>query len=700
MIYLVTTNIFGVAELTQCSAQKKLYQSYSCCGGQGDTACVGKNLTHALAAVVGVRGDYAKKLDAKSTASTIKMSSLSYANSAGRVGFDFLTQYNDFNNEGHMYPVHGVGDIDRTVDLMGKFVKSASGQPFRITDLGIDIQVDDPSLVVPNNYFDFHTIPTKHLDGSTKLPDGSRVEQHIPYFNPMAEATYTNTDSTSKNDLMEIDWISGNAKFKSAANSFDYPTAQEFPTTLTSTRVTPQMKQNEYFGLTFFMDGKQARVSNGGAVSNWRYVAPGYDVDISWFVAEAMVPCSTYEGAASGCTTVTTTNGEVVSARKRTAAETANLASISYNKDRIMVTRSKPVTIRNAADKMQSFNQRYTNKQADFGDLMLKEAIDDTPATGGGLDAAAWTRVHAKYVKWVGSVMPQNEEKQIAFYEMLKVLKAELAAISKPLPGAYRYVTGEQKAALEAFKAKYLRAETYDISATALATKAVLAPSYIATPIGETGWMVVPTADELPVPAEEGEFFIGWSILTQPQNTDVAQHTNPTNGDKADVIRWAQSNGYALHQGPGMLFLTGGDFAHGGTQEPYILNHNEVPKKMASESDTQFAERTKTQLPTVHWRLDTQEVILKSLEMGAATRTNVGAGQKMLASIGTRLDLNLPSRSVNFLGKNYQSLLANPAQIQALVGTTPDPAAGEVYRVVGSDPGTFFYGVSQQTSTR
>ena len=50
---------------------------------------------------------------------------------------------------------------------------------------------------MPNNFFDFHTIPTKHLDGSTKLPDGSRVEQHI-YFNPMAEATYTNTDGRAR----------------------------------------------------------------------------------------------------------------------------------------------------------------------------------------------------------------------------------------------------------------------------------------------------------------------------------------------------------------------------------------------------------------------------------------------------------------------------------------------------------------------
>lgn len=693
MIYLVTTNLFGVTELTQCSAQKKLYQSYSCCGGQGDTACVGKNLTHALSAVVGLRGDYEKKLDAKSHTPTIKMSSLSYANSANRVGFDFNTHYNDFNNEGHMYPVHGVGDLDRTVDLMGKFIKSASGEAFHITDLGIDIQVDDPDLVVPHNYFDFHTIPTKHLDGSTKLKDGSRVEQHIPYFNPQAEATYA--DNNGKNDLMKIDWISGMAKFVSASNTWGIGTDVEFPTSLFSTRVTPQMAQNEYFGLTFFMDGKQARVSNGGSVSNWRYVAPGYDVDISWFVAEAMVPCSIYEGASAGCQTVTTTDGETVSARKRTAAETENLGSISYNKNRIMVTRGKAVTIKNAADKMQSFNQRYTNKQADFGDLMLKNDIAGPVAGGsGGLDGAAWARVHAKYTKWVGSVMPNMEEKQIAFYEMLKVLKKELSDISKPLPGPYRYVSGDQKAALEAFSANYLRTETYNISPTALATKAGLPPSYIGTPIGETGWMVVPSEDELPVPSDVGEYFIGWTILNQPSNKDVAQYENPTNGNKEEVIRWAQSNGYALHQGPGILFLTGGDFAHGGTQEPYILAHNYEPDQMAGETAGQFSERVKTQLPTVHWRLDKQEVILKSLEDGAATQTNVGAGQKMLASIGTKLSNGLPSRSVNFLGKKYQHLLANPQDIQALVGT--DPVAPEVYRVTGSDPATFFYGVDQQ----
>lgn len=674
-------------ELTQCSAQKKLYQSYSCCGGQGQATCVGKNLTSALSAVVGLRGDYEKKLGEASPSPTIKMSSLSYANSAGRIGFNFQTHYNDFNNEGHMYPVHGVGDLDKTKDLMAKFAKSASGQPFTITDLGIEIQVTDPSLTNPNSFFDFHTIPTKHLDGSTKLPDGSRVESHITYFNPSAEADW------GADNLMEIDWISGDSRFVSAANSFGYATSKAFPTTLTSTRVTPQMAQDEYFGLTFFMDGKQARVSNGGSVSNWRYVAPGYDVDIAWFVAEAMVPCASDESA--GCEDVTTTDGASVRARKRTAAETEDLSSISYNRGRVMKTVSKPVTIKSAADKYQSFNQRYGNKQADFGDIIMKDDVDATLPTAAGVD---WAKVHAHYTRWVGSVQPQYAEKQIAHYEMLKVLKAELVASSNPLPGPYKYIVAGsvQEAALNAYKSKYLNTATYDISPTALCTKAALAPSYMPTPIGETGWMVVPTADELPVPDDAGEYFIGWTILNQPQNRDVADTTNPTNGHKEEVIRWAQSNGYALHQGPGLIYLTGGDFAHGGTQEPYILAHNEPPAKRADETDAMFAARKQAQLPSVHWRLDRQEVIMKSLEMGAHTHANVGAGQKMLASIGTKLSLSKPSRSVNFLGKYYQALLATPSAVQDLVNR--QPGVGEVYSVTNVAAKRFAYGVDQQVT--
>ena len=161
-------------ELTQCSAQKKLYQSYSCCGGQGQATCVGKNLTSALDAVVGLRGDYAKKLGEASPAPTIKMSSLSYANSAGRVGFNYEQYYNDFNNEGHMYPVHGGGDLDKTKDLMAKFAKSASGQAFGITDLDIMIKVTDESLTNPNSFFDLYARLLLRTQQNTTARDRTR----------------------------------------------------------------------------------------------------------------------------------------------------------------------------------------------------------------------------------------------------------------------------------------------------------------------------------------------------------------------------------------------------------------------------------------------------------------------------------------------------------------------------------------------
>ena len=103
---------------------------------------------------------------------------------------------------------------------------------------------------------DFHCIPTKHLDGSAKLPDGSRVESHIEYFNPKAITDYP------LKDVMSIDWISGMAKFTDPSNTFGYEITKEFPTTLASTRVTPQMDQAEYLGLTFFQDGKQSRLNS------------------------------------------------------------------------------------------------------------------------------------------------------------------------------------------------------------------------------------------------------------------------------------------------------------------------------------------------------------------------------------------------------------------------------------------------------
>jgi hypothetical protein len=533
-----------------------------------------------------------------------------------------------------------------------------------------------------NAFFDFHNIPTKHLDGSTKLPDGTRVEQHIPYFNPKAETDYAAAD------LMAIDWISGNAKFVDAANSFGYSVDKEFPTTLTSTRVTPQMAQDEYFGLTFFMDGKQNRLTNGGTVSNWRYVSPGYNVDIAWFVTKAMVPCDASE---AGAEEVTTTTGKSVFARPRRADETEDLGSIAYGQNRIMKTVSHSVVITNANDKNQSFNQRYGNKRVDFGDIMMKDDCENPVP-----DNALWQKVHAQYVKWVGSVQPHLAEKQIAFYEMLRVM---VDGLGDKLKGPYQPVTdSDALAALQLFKDTYLKEETYNISITGLATKAQLAPSYMPTPVGETGWMVVPEEVELPVPDEKGEFFIGWSILNQPQNRDVANGENPTSGEKEAQIRWCQTHGYAIHQGPGIIFLTGGEYPHCGTQEPYILEANEVPQKRAGETDEQFELRKRDQLPQVHWRLDRQEVILKSTKIGAYTESNVGAGQKMLASIGTKTPLEKPSRSRNFLGQYYQQLLADPAKIDALVGV--DAAPNEVYEVVDSPPKTFIYGVEQQSDSQ
>jgi len=625
--------------------------------------------------------DYKAKLQAIAETPTIKMSSLSYANAAGRVGFDYDNYYNDFTNEGHMYPVHGVGDIDTTDGLMSSFVKSSQGEAFPITDLGIDIKVTDEELMTKNAFFDFHNIPTKHLDGSAKLPDGTRVEQRIPYFNPKAESDF------AADDLMKVNWINGNAKFISANNSFGFDTSKEFSTTLTSTRVTPQMDQDEYFGLTFFMDGKQSRLTNGGTVSNWRYVSPGYNVDIAWFVAKAMVPCAATD---AGAELVETTSGTSVYARPRTAAETEDLGSISYGKNRIMKTVSKSVIITNGNDKNQAFNQRYGQKRVDFGDIILKDV--DSAAYTGADDDALWAKVHAVYNKWVGDVAPHLAEKQFAFHEMLKVIVEELG---DDLKGPYQYVAenGRADSVLSAFKAHYLREDTYNISVTALATKAQLPPSYMPTPVGETGWMVVPEDAELVVPDDDGEYFIGWSILNQPQNSDVANGENPTNGEKEAQIRWAQTHGYAVAQGPGIIFLTGGDFPHCGTQEPYILEANSVPSQRAGESDDAYILRKRNQLPTVHWRLDKQEVILKSLELGAYTEANVGAGQKMLASIGTKTPIEKESRSKNFLGRYYQELLADPAKIQALVGKTPE--ANEVYEVV-SGTTTFIYGEEQQ----
>lgn len=619
----------------------------------------------------------------------IKMSSLSYANSAGRIGFDYEKFYNDFTNEGHIYPVHGVGDLDETKTLMKRFIQSSQGEAFRITDLGIKIKITDDSLTRPNSFFDFHNIPTKHLDGSTKLPDGTRIEQHIPYFNPMAEKDFP--DSIAK-----IDWISGNARFDSCPSTWELQD-KTLPTSLASTRETPFLEQDEHLALTFFMDGKQCRVNNGGNVSNWRYVVPGYMANIHWFVAKAWVEA---ESSDDGAVEITTTSGSKVWVRPRKESETDDLSKIAYNQNRYMQTVSKTVTITNGNDKMNSFNQRYGMKANNFGDIMMLDQPNNVFIDSFNQSSQIVDLFDKEFDEWVGSRNHEKKEKQIAFNEMITKAAEWLKDQDTDFVGPYRYVKNGTKSekVWKYFRNRYLNLETYNISVTALNTKAQLPKSYIPTPVGETGWMIVESDHELPVPDDDGEYFIGWSIMTQPPNGELSNGENPVNGNKANTIRWCQTNGYAIHQGPGIIYLTGGDFPHVGTQEPYILKHNYCPKKLNEETESEFKNREKSQLPTVHWRLDKKEVIEKSLIIGNVTETNVGAGQKMLASIGTKTSIDLPSRSPNFLGRYYQDLLANPQDIQDLVGK--NPGEGEVYKVVDIDEKVFIYGEEQYNGNK
>ena len=148
-----------------------------------------------------------------------------------------------------------------------------------------------------------------------------------------------------------------------------------------------------------------------------------------------------------------------------------------------------------------------------------------------------------------------------------------------------------------------------------------------------------------------------------------------------------------------MIYETCGDFAHSGTQEPYLLEHNYVnDAAQPGESQAAYNSRTKSQLPRVHWRLDKPSVIQKSLMRGQVTVANVGAGQMALASIGTKTPITTPSRSQNFLGKMYQQLLFNRTLIHQLCNNMPPPA-GEVYKCVGVDELEFHYGLPQQSST-
>ena len=507
---------------------------------------------------------------------------------------------------------------------MAKFVLSAQGEPFGITDLGIKIKVTDESLKTKNAFFDFHNIPTKMLDGSTKLPDGTRVEQHIPYF----------TDGKHIEPLMKIDWISGMAKLNNPeelpANWSDEWKTKEVPTSLASTRVTPFLKSNENLALTFFMDGKQSRVNNGGKVSNWRYVVPAESqASLNWFVAKAYVPVS--EGTA-GAEKITTTSGDEVWVRPRKASETENLKLIAYNQNRYK-TVSKSVRITNSESRMNGFNQRYGNKATSFGQLMIKPDVDITSLTASiatqdnNKSKGIRTDVIATYNKFV------KMDLQFFFYEALEVILKDFPTIeadgtpgSRPYP--YQKIPDPDNnpyyAELKWFKDNFLNPDTYNISIQALSDKAQLGKTYLCSNVGETGWMIVEEEVQLEVPDEEGEFFIGWSIGTQPQvsnNRRLSEHCEHKS-------EWAVSNGYKLAQGPGILFLTGGDYAHTGNQEPYILKHNYPPIQGSEETELELETREKEQLPTVHWRLDAPDVIVKSLEINAFTEANVGDYKK------------------------------------------------------------------------
>jgi len=615
----------------------------------------------------------------------IKSSSLSYSNAAGRVGFDFGTHFNDFNNEGHMYPTHGVGDLDTTADLMARFVKSAQGDPFHITDLNIDIRVTDPAMTNENCFFDFHTISTKILDGSAKLPDGSRIESHIPYF--------TGRDHTEDKCAAKIDWISGNAAFVDPHQCGSLPGFHAikdvtFPTTLASTRDTPYLADDEHLALTLFMDGKQSRLTNGGNVSNWRWVTPlGMGRPLSWFVAQAYVECAGAPDAdRADCESATTTAGETVSIRPRTSGETDDLASIATG-NRYMKTVSDSVPIR-PAGRAAAFNQRYGNKCVDFGDVMLKAE----PSRVGIAEGINLPLV--REVERVGEAF--KHDKQMQFHEMLRAIRESgaLDAVSiydtAPLPAAVDVL-------MTWFIHRYINTDTYNISTRALVTKAMLPPSYMWSPVCETGWLVVEAERELPVPSTEGEFFIGWVIDAQPLfETDAADSTVASAVSPAGKLQELASKGYALHQGPGLIFETCGDFAHHGTQEPFILKHNHPPAQQRDESDAKFALRVKSQSPKIHWRLDSPSVIHGSLAMGAVTSTSVAAGQMALASIGTKTPVGVRSRSPNFLGERYQELLANSSAVRDLCTRRPY-AADEVYECLSQGGRSVFtYGVKQQ----
>ena len=635
--------------------------------------------------------DYADAHHSNIVVPKIKQSSLSYLNSSGRVGFDFNKYYNDFTNEGHMYPVHGVGDLDKTRDLMGKFLKSASGEQFGITDLGINIKVTRESLITQEPFFDHHNIPTRLLDGSTLLADGSRVEQHIPYFTG---------ENRALAPVMEIDWISGNARLveKNDANAAMVglaDPAEQLPTTLTSTRATPFLKQDEYLALTFFADGPQNRVNNNSTISNWRYVVPNFvKAPIFWFVAKAYVPCDKSE---AGAEYFETTDGSMAWGRPRKAGETEDLNELQ-GKNRLMKTVSKAVKFEHGADKMQAFNQRYGNKTVDFGDIIVRDNVMPKAS-----DNTIIQMGNAKYQE----MMDKFHDKQIAFQEMTHLLAIEMIAHDTYyVPKVYEvnaFAEGTDEHPRPAGENNcekvwnyvidnYINAKTYKIGLRGLNNKAQLPKSWLPGSVGETGWLVVDAPSELVVPDEDGEFFIGWSISTQPHNGERSSSANDkTVGNIAEKLAWTQANGYASAQGPGLMFLSS-EYGS-GTQEPFILEASKEAAKQTGESDDDFKRRKQLTLPQVHWRLDAPDVIFKSLEMGAVTQANVGHNQRMLVSIGSKTALSTPSRSQNFLGRYYQELLGNKEALLELVTKTPD--VNEVYEIESVEDKLFIYGDEQ-----
>lgn len=613
----------------------------------GDSGAIGARNKQ----VASPRSRYAKtaaSLASKGKTVRIKNSSLNYVNARNRVEdgkaacsatdpYDRSCFYEDFNNEGHMYPFHGTGDDDKLPDLLTAVIKSHQGEEFGIKSDKITLKNKKsvPFLTADNAFFDFHTIPTRILDGSAKMPDGLRIEQWL------------------KKGWAVLDESSGYARIKFDALSVDYQKNENvaklkdrnIPTSHLAVRQSPYLKQDENLAIVMFNDGPFARINNGGYVNAWRYVVPtGYHADIGWGVFRAWKPAP---AGATDAKEITTSNGAKVKVVKRTALDVENpqeFLQLQHEQNRYMELVSDVVIIKQAADKAAAFDQRFSGKRMDFGDLIFKPE----PEVAAGLsklltkpnEATKMVIDAAKHYEVMVTARPMNKQKQFAFYEMINSIFTALKQRGVSVPGPYEKVeTGTLVWNVwDTFKQTFLNDDTYNISHTALNTKAQLAKTYMPTSIGDTGWLVVTTGDELYVPQDDGEYYIGWFISCQPHNTDMVEPAYPQD------VEFALNNGYVLHQGPGMIYMTAGDYAHGGAQEPYLLEHNykymeNVPTNMPKE-----------QAAFLHWRLDAPEVIMRSMKRGAFTETNVGAGQRTLLSIGTRTPNGISSKSTNYLG--------------------------------------------------